>query len=81
MAMTREERANAVLTGGGTTVAVTFANAFKAATTPDVGIRNIPRNVSWWLTNISNTGFTLNVGSSAGTADETWRYIASGVDQ
>lgn len=80
MALSREERGNAVIAGGGTTIAVTFTNAFKAATTPDVGIRNNPRNVSYWLTSISNTGFTLNVGSSAGTANETWRYIATGID-
>ena len=81
MAMSREERGNATVAGSASTVAVTFTNAFKAATTPDVGIRNMPRNVSWWLTSISNTGFTLNLGSAAGTAGETWRYIATGVDQ
>lgn len=81
MAMSRIERGNATIAGSGTTVTVTFTNAFKAATTPDVSMHNIPRNVSHWLTSISNTGFTLNVGSAAGTAGETWRYIAVGVDQ
>lgn len=79
MAMSRIESGTCTLIGGQTTVAVTFANAFKAATVPLVDEKNKPRNTNVWFTNVSNTGFTLNVGAST-AYNETWGYEAKGVD-
>ena len=80
MAMSREERGNIVIAGGASSANVTFTNAFKAATVPDIAERNKISNISHYFSNITNTGFTINLGSAVGTGGETWRYIATGID-
>lgn len=80
MATSKMQRGDATIAALGTTVNVTFGVAFRAATTPDVSIANNPRNVSYSITSVTNTGFTLTIGVAAGTASETWRYTAWGTE-
>ena len=80
MAMSREERGNITIAGGASSADVTFTNAFKAATIPDVAVRNKLSNISHYFSNITNTGFTINLGSAVGTTGEVWRYIVTGID-
>jgi len=49
------------------TDAVTFPTAFGAGVTPVV-VCTPPYTTSFWITNISNTGFTFNVGTTDGYA-------------
>jgi hypothetical protein len=51
------------LTASASSVAVTFPVAFPASTTPVV-VCTPPYSTSFWVTSITNTGFTFNVGTT-----------------
>lgn len=68
------EAGTAVLTATNTTKAVTFTKPFTSGVTPII-LLTPPFASSFWLTNISNTGFTANFGSTS-VYDQTFDYIA-----
>jgi len=51
------------LTAGQSTASVSFPTAFTAASTPVV-VCTPPYTTSFWITSITNTGFTFNVGTT-----------------
>jgi len=51
------------LNAGASTASVTFPSAFTSGVTPIV-VCTPPYQTSFWVTNITNTGFTFNVGTT-----------------
>jgi len=64
------------LTATNSSVAVTFPTAFAGGVTPVV-ICTPPYQTSFWITNITNTGFTFNVGTT-NAYNQTINCIAMG---
>jgi hypothetical protein len=59
-----------------TTVAVTFPIAFAGGVTPVV-VCTPSYQTSFWVTSISNTGFTFNVGTADSTYNQSINCIAT----
>jgi hypothetical protein len=66
---------NFTLTASASSVAVTFPVAFDVA---PVVVCTPPYQTSFWVTSITTTGFTLNVGTTNGY-NTTWNGIAIGI--
>ncbi len=69
-----ENASTATLLANNASVAVTFPTAFAGGVTPVV-VATPPYQTSFWISGISNTGFTFNVGTTNGY-NQTIMYIA-----
>ena len=71
--MAYDNASTATVLSGNTSVAVTFPTAFQAA---PIVVATPMANVSCWITSITASGCTINIGSAAGTAGVIVNYIA-----